>query len=779
MIELLVDSNSSPREFEATQRYLHELCGAASTWALTLGTDGALRLVGACGHRPEDGAKLPDEVLARALELPVELGVGDAALVELAEAIGAHAHAITHAVVHRLPVATRGFIVMLGARSLEHVGSLEALLEPLGKRVAAREHGLARVVPDLGEAIDWLHDAANLPAVSKILGSMEDGFVLFDRFGRVVLTNPIAAPLLGVNLEQGVTLPRLVHEGLMIGFLLDGESFDGVWTYIEDAEEDGPGRFLRTTGHPLYSEDDQLFGAFCMFRDITPQIEREEALHRSIREREAIATSMPGLILRVDDAMVITSASAHADNIWGRLNAGVEREELQQLQPTSLAKKLHAEIAALRLSQSKNRRVFELDAWLDDEQHTCKVHVVATGVRAEVLVNIQDISPKRRVEELLRLTRFAVDNASDAIFWVDELSNLSYVNRAASHELGVSQDELLSKTYPDICPSFDLDEWIELWSELEEAIGVRFDTLHKRASGEEYPVEVSVNRVSFAGKSYACLFARDITQRKLAEEEFHAYAERLKASNRDLEEFAYVASHDLQEPLRKITAFGDRLSARYGDVLDERGLDYLARMSRAAQRMSQLIEDLLKFSRVSTRTEPFEALDLQSLIQEVIGDLEVRIGETAAEVIIGESVPREIEADPLQMRQLFQNLISNAIKFARPGVAPRVEITCETLDPTELGAQQGYLSSQICEIVIEDNGIGFEPKYAEKIFAPFQRLHGRSSSYKGTGIGLAICRKIVERHRGTIAAIGLPDQGATFLIRLPLEQHSLQEEQRT
>ena len=138
-----------------------------------------------------------------------------------------------------------------------------------------------------------------------------------------------------------------------------------------------------------------------------------------------------------------------------------------------------------------------------------------------------------------------------------------------------------------------------------------------------------------------------------------------------------------------------------------------------------------------------------------------------------------LQTDPGKVQQILYNLISNAIKFARPGVAPRVEITCETLDPTELGAQQGYLSSQICEIVIEDNGIGFEPKYAEKIFAPFQRLHGRSSSYKGTGIGLAICRKIVERHRGTIAAIGLPDQGATFRIRLPLEQHSLQEEQRT
>jgi PAS domain S-box-containing protein len=235
----------------------------------------------------------------------------------------------------------------------------------------------------------------------------------------------------------------------------------------------------------------------------------------------------------------------------------------------------------------------------------------------------------------------------------------------------------------------------------------------------------------------------------------------LERSNQELQDFAYVASHDLQEPLRKIQAFGDLLQDEYGAKLGE-GADYIDRMSNAASRMSTLIEDLLSFSRVSTQTRPFVQVDLAKIAQEVLSDLEIRVNETGAKVTVGK-LPT-ITADPLQMRQLLQNLIGNALKFNREGVRPTVAIKAK-----KIGAKDGTRSAIV--LTVADNGIGFDEKYLDRIFAVFQRLHNRNS-YKGTGIGLAICRKIVERHGGTITATSQPDHGATFVVTLPESVHN-------
>ncbi len=256
----------------------------------------------------------------------------------------------------------------------------------------------------------------------------------------------------------------------------------------------------------------------------------------------------------------------------------------------------------------------------------------------------------------------------------------------------------------------------------------------------------------------------DITARSRAEASLHRHAEALERRNRELQEFAYVASHDLQEPLRKIQAFSDRLVRKCGDQVSEDGQLYIGRIQDAAGRMHDLINDLLTYSRVSTRAEAFESVSLGKVVREVLSDLEIRIAETEATVEVGE-LP-DIEASAVQMRQLFQNLISNALKFRRDGVPPRVEISVEPVAPDGGGAAA---PAGICRIGIADNGIGFEPKYAEQIFGIFQRLHGRGS-YEGTGIGLATCRKIVERHHGLIEARGIEGEGATFILTLPLKQ---------
>ena len=268
--------------------------------------------------------------------------------------------------------------------------------------------------------------------------------------------------------------------------------------------------------------------------------------------------------------------------------------------------------------------------------------------------------------------------------------------------------------------------------------------------------------------------------------DLEAFTTKLQWSNRELQEFASVASHDLQEPLRKIQAFGDRLRAKCAGGLGEQGIDYLGRMQAAAARMSTLINDLLAFSRVTSKAQPFATVDLARVAREVVVDLEGRIQQTGGRVEFN-GLP-SIDADPLQMRQLLQNLIGNALKFHRPGEPPVVTIRSRLLDPTvPNGAEDSEVVAEAvskaeastetgpapaaptCEIEVSDNGIGFEEKYLDRIFNVFQRLHGRGE-YEGTGMGLAICRKIVERHVGTITARSEPDRGSTFIITLPTIQ---------
>ncbi|MCY0989360.1 ATP-binding protein [Nannocystis sp. ILAH1] len=262
------------------------------------------------------------------------------------------------------------------------------------------------------------------------------------------------------------------------------------------------------------------------------------------------------------------------------------------------------------------------------------------------------------------------------------------------------------------------------------------------------------------------LVTRDLTRqrqaeeaRRAAEQQIREYTIQLERSNRELERFASVASHDLQEPLRKIQAFGDRLRQKYAELLPEAGRDYVQRMQEAAKRMQDLINDLLMFSRLTTKEQRHAPVNLNKILTAVLSDLEVRIEENEAK-IEAEGLPM-LEADPMHMRQLFQNLISNAIKFRRPDHAPVVKITAEELPA------RGRATSMVMRV--SDNGIGIDSKYHERIFGIFERLHSRGK-YEGTGVGLAVCRKICEQHGGAIRVESNPDAGSTFIVELPLRQ---------
>ena len=255
---------------------------------------------------------------------------------------------------------------------------------------------------------------------------------------------------------------------------------------------------------------------------------------------------------------------------------------------------------------------------------------------------------------------------------------------------------------------------------------------------------------------------RDITESKRTELEIRQYAEKLKHSNKELHDFAYTASHDLQEPLRKVQWFSNLLGEKYGHAVKGEGGKYLDSIQKAVYRMQKLINDLLSYSQVTTMAKPFITTELTAVANEAVEDLQVLIAETKGSVEIGK-MPA-IDADPAQMRRLFQNLIGNSLKYRKKEEPPVIKVSTDIKESKQPG-QEGNR----CFILVKDNGIGFDEKYNDKIFKIFQRLHGMNE-YRGTGIGLALCRKIVKRHGGMITAKSKPEQGAEFTITLPVKQ---------
>ncbi len=371
-----------------------------------------------------------------------------------------------------------------------------------------------------------------------------------------------------------------------------------------------------------------------------------------------------------------------------------------------------------------------------------------------------NITERLQAEEALRLRDRAIAAASDAILItgsLEENNPIIYANPAFEWMTGYTATEVLGRNCFFLQgPDTDPDVVAQIHTSLQAKQGCQVTLLNYRKDGTPFWNELTLTPTPDTNENGLnfIVVSRDVTERKANEEAMQALTHKLAQSNQELSDFARVASHDLQEPLRKIQAFSDRLGAK--GLVQPEGQPYLERMQDAAKRMSRLIQDLLALSRVATKVQPFVPVNLTELVQEVISDLEIRIEEVGAKVELG-FLP-SCHADRLQMRQLFQNLIGNALKFQRPGIPPVVRVG-------------GECTPQDCQFVVADNGIGFDEKYKERIFNVFERLHGQSE-YQGTGVGLAICRKIVERHGGTIVAESTPGQGSTFRIMLPNRKNS-------
>jgi two-component system sensor kinase FixL len=386
---------------------------------------------------------------------------------------------------------------------------------------------------------------------------------------------------------------------------------------------------------------------------------------------------------------------------------------------------------------------------------------------------IHDISNLKKAEAALRESENKITSiiqaAVDGIITIDTRGVMEMVNPSAARLFGYEAGELLGKSINMLMPEPDHsrhDGYLHhyLKTGKRRIIGIGREVTGMRKDGSVFPFYLSISEVVLADRKVFTGFVHDITQQKLSEEKLRRYAAELERSNLELQDFAYVSSHDLQEPLRKIQAFGDRLLIKEYDRLSEQGKDYVERMLNAAARMQNLINDLLDFSRVTSQSTSFVRVKLDTILTEVLSDLEITIEQTGT-VIEREPLP-EIEAEPTQMRQLFQNLVSNAIKFRRENISPVIRIYAQQFQ------RQAHLTAtpgdETVKIYVEDNGIGFEEKYLDRIFNIFQRLDGQK--YEGSGIGLAICRKIAIRHGGDITATSQPETGTRFIITLAVKQ---------
>ncbi len=460
-------------------------------------------------------------------------------------------------------------------------------------------------------------------------------------------------------------------------------------------------------------------------------------------------------------ARFFVEPTAKAEYLGAFRAIGTELETLDQIG--------RAQLDALRETMKKTGRwntfaVFGSTAitWLA---------LVAAGVWL-----VRDMAARRRVQDAVeaerQLLRSIMDTIPDNLFVTDAQGRYARDNAAHRRYLGVSEEgEVIGKMPADFFPSSLAAHYTQ--SDLAVLRGERMmhdvEEEGRARDGRAIWQETTKVRLrNLAGEPIGIVgLSRDITSRREKDERLQHYAGALQRSNDELQSFASVASHDLQEPLRKVQAFGDRLRARCDKELGEQGRDFLARMMDAAGRMQVLIQDLLQLTRVTTRALPFQPCRLDEIVRGVLGDLEVKIASTGAKVIVS-GLPT-IEADATQMRQLFQNLIANALKFQRPQTRPEVSIIGRTLEKLcgELpGIPHGAL---FCEIRVQDNGIGFDAQFAEHIFSPFKRLHARTE-YEGSGIGLSVCRKITDRHHGRIVAQSGGESGAIFTITLPLQQ---------
>ena len=383
------------------------------------------------------------------------------------------------------------------------------------------------------------------------------------------------------------------------------------------------------------------------------------------------------------------------------------------------------------------------------------------GNVSEIIKYCFDITERKRAEETLRESeewyKSLFKANIDGILIADVTTKkFRYANPAICRILGYSEEELMRMGLADIHPKESLEQ---VFAEFEaQASGARInaDLPCVRKDGQVISVSINAGTVTIGQTEYLMGIFRDITERKQAEQELQRLNAELEEANQELKNFVYIASHDIREPLRKVTAFGAILEKSLKDKVSDDDRENLHFMIDGAGRMTKMIEGLLTYSKISTQAQPHQAVDLNEIVKQ-LQQFELAVLLEEKQVTIEAQSLLTVEAEPVQIRQLMQNLIANGIKYQKKGNIPYITITTKP-------AADGMV-----RIEVTDNGIGIVPEYQQSIFVMFKRLHSRSE-YEGTGIGLAVCKKIVERHGGKVGVESEPDKGSTFWFTIPVAE---------
>lgn len=585
------------------------------------------------------------------------------------------------------------------------------------------------------------------------------GYFTISGQGLVLEANLTAANLLGVtrNLLVNTPFTRLIVP----------DDQDTYYLFRKKLFETGESQTLEAR---MARQDGSLFWAHLeatVAGDTQSQAPAWHAVISDISERKQAELKAYSLIRRNQILMQNALEGIHILDEQGNLveandsfcrHLGYTMEEALKLTLFDWEAKFSADELRMRMKEFlESHGVFEsVHRRKDGSLIDVEVSVVGVELdgRKYVYATNRDITERKKAENRMKLFHDVLDLSSDAVLIMDgETARPVDFNRAAHEQLGYTREEMPDLSILDIIvtePGSFI--WKDRVKQVKESGGLIVERNHRRKDGSVFPVETALTVVEMEGKDYLVAVARDLTE-KVKIRELEITAKGLEIANRDLAEFAHVASHDLQEPLRTIIAFSDRLEAKFGAELSPKSLDYLRRIRYAGVRMSQLLQDLLSYSLVSGGHLNFERVELNQVVTEVLEDLRGAIEESGAILSVG-PLP-VVNADPSQMRQIFQNLISNAIKYRKPGGHPNIKVSGIKTPVWNRGA--------MWEVVVEDDGIGFDNEYAGKIFKLFERLHGHSE-YDGTGVGLATALKIVQRHGWTIKAEGEPGVGAKFTI---------------